>query len=383
MVSRVAGSREQGAGGRLQVAGGRLQACFEKRSLFGGAGGRLQVAGGRLQVCSEKRSLFGAAAGRLQVAVSWVVGQCGFYERTYREARGERMLIYHGICEKDHTRFNPIFLTAKMFEEHLRYFKKYFQVVSLAEYMEGPAADNAFRVCLSFDDGFANNHRFVLPLLKKYNVPAVFFITAARACGEEILWNDFLNMFTKYGPAKIEWNSVEYKRNRFRRYVNEQGIALADELRKEPLVVKHAMIEKFSRQFDYRKNENDRVYWQLLSETEIREMSDCPLVTIAAHSLCHNDLRYLKADEAEADFRESGKWLESITGKPVQAYAFPYGAYSTSLADQAVRTGYKYLLAADELLPGDVENKIRRKRMTVNPFINIHQQMHAIIRGTY
>ncbi len=323
------------------------------------------------------------AGGRLRGVLTLIKGGFGFYKSVYRDARGERMMIYHGICEKDHTRFNPIFLTAKMFEEHLRYFKKYFQVVSLAEYMERPSAENAFRICLSFDDGFANNHRFVLPLLKKYNVPAVFFITAAGSCGEEILWNDFLNMFTRYGPATIEWNNVEYKRNRYRRYVNEQGIALADELRKEPFAVKHAMMEKFSRQFDYREKETDRVYWQLLSETEIREMSDCPLVTIGAHSRCHDDLRYMKADEAEADLRESGQWLESVTGKPVQAYAFPYGAYAASLLDQAVKAGYKYVLAADELLPGDTENKTLRKRMTVNPFINIHQQMHAIIRGTY
>ena len=38
----------------------------------------------------------------------------GFYNSFYKSARGSRVLIYHGICKRDHTRFNPIFLKIKI-----------------------------------------------------------------------------------------------------------------------------------------------------------------------------------------------------------------------------------------------------------------------------
>lgn len=320
---------------------------------------------------------------RVKQAGTSVSGQLGMYHKSFSQASGERMIVYHGICKKDHTRFNPIFLTAAQFEEQLQFYTKYFQCVSLEEFMEGKRTSNRFRIALSFDDGFANNRQYVLPLLKKYQVPATFFITTAGATGQEILWNDFLNMFTKYGPAQVEWQGKVYKRNRFRRYVDSAGIALANELREQSFAVKKVMMETFSKQFDYKKQSSDQVYWQLMNEQDIRELAACPLVTIGAHGLYHNDLAHLEYNEILADLRESRQWLESVTGKPVYAYAFPYGSYTTNVVKQAQNLGYKYLLAADELVTGDTESNQLRRRMTINPFINTYQQMHAIIRGSY
>ena len=99
----------------------------------------------------------------------------------FRQAKGNRILVYHGVCEKDPTRFNSIFITRKTFERHLQFYKEYFQVVSLEDYYQARFSRDRFTICLTFDDGFANNYNYVLPLLEKYQVPATFFITVDRA----------------------------------------------------------------------------------------------------------------------------------------------------------------------------------------------------------
>src|SRR5947209_16371095 len=80
----------------------------------------------------------------------------GFDEKFYKNAKGSRILIYHGICLSDHTRFNPIFLTLKTFEQHLKFYKKYFNVVNLDDYYLGNFSQDKFNVCIAFDDGYAN-----------------------------------------------------------------------------------------------------------------------------------------------------------------------------------------------------------------------------------
>jgi hypothetical protein len=49
----------------------------------------------------------------------------GLYNNFYSGAFGSRIVIYHGICKEDHTRFNPIFLIQKTFEQHLKLHKKH------------------------------------------------------------------------------------------------------------------------------------------------------------------------------------------------------------------------------------------------------------------
>ena len=49
----------------------------------------------------------------------------GLYDNFYTDAHDSRILIYYSVCQVDHTRFNPIFLTQQTFEQHLRLYKKH------------------------------------------------------------------------------------------------------------------------------------------------------------------------------------------------------------------------------------------------------------------
>jgi peptidoglycan/xylan/chitin deacetylase (PgdA/CDA1 family) len=62
-----------------------------------------------------------------------------------------------------------------------------------------------------------------------------------------------------------------------------------------------------------------------LAETEVRDLSRDPLITIGSHTVSHRRLGRLSRDEMERELVESKRWLESCTGRPVVHFAAPFG----------------------------------------------------------
>jgi len=57
----------------------------------------------------------------------------GGNERLFRDARGARIVVYHRRCEEDPIRFNNSFLIRKTFDDHLKFYNRYFHPVSFAD----------------------------------------------------------------------------------------------------------------------------------------------------------------------------------------------------------------------------------------------------------
>jgi len=308
----------------------------------------------------------------------------GFYRQFYRSARGSRIMIYHGICLKDPTRFNPIFLDLKRFKQHLRFYKKHFNVISLDDYYEQKFSRDKFNICLTFDDGFANNYKYVLPLLAQYQLPATFFVTAIRAAGYDILWNDFLGIVSRYGPQNIQFENERYQQGLHNKYFSTpDGVSLVERLRSSGFPQKAEMMRLLYPATPFRLNTADEDYWLQMTEEQLRELFRSPYATIGAHGHYHNDLARIDIKDAEAEISFSKLYLETITGKQVKSFAFPYGSYSPQVVNAAKLAGFKHLLAMDFLFPADQEDQTIRERFTVNPFISTNNQMYATVIRNY
>lgn len=302
----------------------------------------------------------------------------------YRNARGARILVYHGICRQDHTRFNSLFLKERTFEAHLQYFQRYFNLVSLEDYYQQRFRNDRFNICITFDDGFANNYSYVLPLLEKYQVPAAFFITAVREAGYDILWNDFMSILHRYGPPTLDYNGRMYRKNRHRKYMAAtDGQNLAEQLRATGFDAKAEMMRTLYSLAPFRENGVSPDYWLQMTTGQIRALAASSFATVGCHGYYHNDLAKIPAGDAAVEMAQSKKYLEHITGKPVQAIAFPYGSYSPAVIAAAKATGFDRLLAVGFLSPADHADPLMRERLTVNPFISVHNQLYAIIHGKY
>ncbi|HEY1164659.1 MAG TPA: polysaccharide deacetylase family protein [Chitinophaga sp.] len=300
----------------------------------------------------------------------------------YRNARGARILVYHGLCLQEHTRFNTIFLLKKTFEAHLQYFQRYFNVVSLEDYYQQKFRDDRFNICITFDDGFANNFHHVLPLLEQYQAPAAFFVTAIRKAGYDILWNDFLGMLHKYGQATLDYNGWQLRKNRHGTYLTSaEGHSFAALLRAGGFEEKAAMMRSLYPLVPFRENGISPDYWLQMTAEQLSALAASPFATIGGHGYYHNDLAKIPLADAATEMAQSKQYLEELTGRPVKAIAFPYGSYSPGVVAAAKNAGFEQLLALDFLSPADQADPFMRERFTINPFISVHNQLHAIING--
>ncbi len=71
--------------------------------------------------------------------------------------------------------------------------------------------------------------------------------------------------------------------------------------------------------------------------------------TIAAHTMHHVPLAQIRQASAVAEMRQSKQVLEGMLGHPVLEFAYPYGSFNASLAQQARSMGFE---SATSTLPG-------------------------------
>lgn len=61
------------------------------------------------------------------------------------------------------------------------------------------------RYLITFDDGYQDNYQYALPILEKYNIKAIFFITTAFINNEKDITKDFASYS---GLAPMSWSEI-------------------------------------------------------------------------------------------------------------------------------------------------------------------------------
>jgi len=87
--------------------------------------------------------------------------------------------FYHVVSDQDlpHIKHLYPYLSESRFEKDLDDMLRHFEPISIEDYLEGsPVSGKKRRMVLSFDDGLAECHHFIAPLLKSKGIPAIFFL---------------------------------------------------------------------------------------------------------------------------------------------------------------------------------------------------------------
>jgi peptidoglycan/xylan/chitin deacetylase (PgdA/CDA1 family) len=86
-----------------------------------------------------------------------------------------RIMFYHRVAN-EHP--NDWTISTRTFAKQVRWLRRRFDLVTLAEAQRRIASGRNDRpsACITFDDGYADNMRFALPFLAKYEIPYTYFV---------------------------------------------------------------------------------------------------------------------------------------------------------------------------------------------------------------
>ena len=188
------------------------------------------------------------------------------------------IICYHCIKDKAYSHLRPTKVAD--FENQMRFLSKVYNPISLermAQQIQNGTSLPSKAIAITFDDGYQDNYENAYPILKKYNVPATFFLTTGFIGTGEI-------------PA---WDKGYY--------TNEKALMLS---------------------------------WE-----QVREMSNSG-ISFGSHTLTHPFLTRIPRKHAQREILLSKDIIEQQIGKPVTTFAYPSGNFNSEIKGIVKDAGY-------------------------------------------
>ncbi len=273
------------------------------------------------------------------------------------------ILMYHGVVPSPDFSLSANHLSVNDFKRHIFYLKKNFKVRKLNDlfddYSNGVPAKE-FEIAITFDDGYSNNFNYAYPVLKQHEMPAtIFMVTQALENPGRILWYDFIDgvkhRINPYGIAEVDFGFDSEKRIMQKNITDTES--LKSFMKRINVEEKNKIIQWIKKHGIEPDSTGKKDYFELLSATQVREMTDSGLIEIGSHTHNHPNLSEITINEAEQEIVKSKKLIENATGKEVKSIAFPDGSYNDAVKSLCIKAGYKNLLAVDYMLDSDVNDK--------------------------
>lgn len=257
---------------------------------------------------------------------------------------------FHGVRDSDNEVFNNRHLKKDDFEKTIKYLSNRYKIVSLTEIFEifrsGKKPDRK-TIALTFDDGYKNNFEIALPILKKYNAPATFYLISKGLVNENFLvWPDIVDLVKKTASNDISVNGVTF---RFPTFVNEESkMELLNYLKTCGAETEKLVLDLYSR-FPQVKQKvlSHPELLMVINGEELRKYINEPLIEYGSHSHTHFNMEFLNDDVAKNELAQSKEIIEKIIDKKVISFAYPDGSYTKEINKAAKELGYLNLVAVE------------------------------------
>lgn len=232
------------------------------------------------------------------------------------------ILIYHRVLEHS----DPLLFELPDiagFDRQMATLKRSFNVMTLADAVEALKTTSLppRAACVTFDDGYADNFTNALPVLKRHQIPACFFVAAGFLDGG-CMWNDKLvEIVRSFDGASIDCPELGLELLRTETLADRRAalVKLVAALKYLPLERRDALVELLVARTQTRIPHD-----LMMSSVQVRALADSGM-EIGGHTLHHPILNTLDLRAARQEIVDGRLSLSAITGRPVRFFAYPNG----------------------------------------------------------
>jgi len=176
-------------------------------------------------------------------------------------------------------------------------------------------------VCITFDDGYANNFEVAAPLLAARQLPATVFVATGFLNGG-IMFNDLVIESIRGASRELDLGSIGLGRFELANDEDRRAAAakIIGALKYLPPADRYARAETISQLAGVTPPRN-----LMMTDEQVVELH-AARIQIGAHTVSHPILTRVDREAARAELRESRRRLAELTGGPVTTLAYPNGA---------------------------------------------------------
>jgi peptidoglycan/xylan/chitin deacetylase (PgdA/CDA1 family) len=174
--------------------------------------------------------------------------------------------------------------------------------------------------CITFDDGYENNHSFAAPVLESAGVPATFFI-AGGAVDDGVMWNDLVieSIARSQCSLKID-EAFSFLKN------PEPGLGKAEtvaavlaQLKYKPMHERWQISQRL-----FGDNVGPDLPRLMMTRELVRDLSKRGF-EIGGHTISHPILKEQSDENARDEIQGCRDWVQTVTGVAPVSFAYPNG----------------------------------------------------------
>ena len=273
-----------------------------------------------------------------------------------------RAVLYHHVANKVSALVDRLAVNtaAKVFEAHVRKLALNYEIVSLDTVLSGRLPRRA--LLITFDDGYRSFVDTALPVLRRFGLPSVLFVTGATLEPGNLPLDNLLSYLCASVGLERLAVAIDPQARQTRSFLQ-----LLDLVAAMPYSRFQALGGELADRFEV-----DRAALRAQSGIFLDAQDLAGLAAdgceVANHTRTHLFCRSIPdEDVAREEIVEHGRRLQSLTGRPVQAFGYPYGQRrdATPMVERMLReSGHEASFLAESRLhlngnSGRVWNRVR------------------------